>query len=72
MVRYVVTDLLESTPQEKQQQLKAALEEIEGIGNVALDTTRKEVSFRIAGVEPKLKHLQEACTVAGFTLGMRM
>ena len=72
MLRYVVTDLQESTPQEKQQQLKAALEKVEGIRNVALDTTRKEVSFRIAGVEPKLKVLQEACTGAGFTLGIRM
>jgi copper chaperone CopZ len=72
MLRYVVTDLYEDTPQDNRQKLIAALEDVEGIKDVALDVTLKEVRFGISGPEPKLAVLKQACADAGFSLGIRM
>lgn len=72
MLRYVVTNLYEGTPEEDQHKLISALEDIEGIKDIALDVDRKEVSFRIKGAEPRVNALREACAGAGFTLGIRM
>lgn len=72
MLRYVVTNLYDNTPEAEQRKLIAALEDVQGIKDIALDVHRKEVSFGIDGAEPKVNALRDACASAGFSLGIRM
>ena len=72
MLRYVVMNLYEDTPEAEQRKLISALEDIEGIKDIALDIERKEVHFNIDGAEPRVNALREACAGAGFSLGIRM
>lgn len=72
MQRYVVSDLGPQTTPEDQQKLLAALEEVQGIKDVAVVADKGEIQFGIVGAEPKPRLLKEACTSAGFALGTRM
>lgn len=72
MIRYVISNLGPQTSQAEQDKLVAALTKVKGIKDVALNLTRHEITFGIAGPEPKLRLLQEALAGTGFTLGNRM
>ena len=71
MVRYTVTNLGPETPQANQEKLISALKTIPGVKDISLTLPRHEITFGIAGPEPKVKLLKEACAGAGFTLGQR-
>ncbi|MBX3474058.1 MAG: hypothetical protein KF754_06710 [Planctomycetes bacterium] len=72
MIRYVVSNLGPQTSQADQDKLVAALGKVKGLKDVALNLSRREITFSINGPEPKPRLLEEACTSAGFTLGNRM
>lgn len=72
MIRYVVNNLGPSTSQADQDKLLAALGTVKGIRDIALTLPQHEITFSIAGPEPKARLLAEACTKAGFALGARM
>lgn len=72
MVRYVVTNLGPQTSVADQEKLVKALEKVKGIRDIALTLPAHEITFGIAGPEPKQRLLAEACASVGFTLGARM
>lgn len=72
MIRYVVSNLGPQTSQADQDKLIAAVAKVKGVKDVALNLARHEITFGIAGPEPKLRLLQEALQGTGFTLGARM
>jgi hypothetical protein len=72
VVRYTVTNLGPETPKGEQDKLLAALKTIPGVKDIALTLKAHEITFGIAGPEPKVKLLKEACDRAGFSLGQRM
>lgn len=72
MLRYVVSSLGPNTSQADQDKLVTALGTVKGIKDIALALDRHEITFGIAGPEPKVKVLEAACASAGFKLGARM
>jgi hypothetical protein len=72
VLRYVVSSLGLNTPQADQEKLVTALGTVKGVKDIALALDRHEITFGIAGPEPKAKLLEAACASAGFKLGRRM
>lgn len=72
VLRYIVSSLGPNTPQVEQDKLISALKTVKGLKDVGLALDRHEITFGIAGPEPKAKLLEAACASAGFKLGHRM